>query len=57
VYVGALTMGIEEIRRWQGDIGSDECRRIFATGREATTHETVTRAATLFAHQVMPSFE
>ena len=38
-------------------IGFDEACLIFATGREATTPEILTRAATLFAEDVMPAFQ
>ena len=37
-------------------IGFDECCLIFATGREPTTQEALTRATTLFASEVFPAF-
>jgi hypothetical protein len=36
-------------------IGFDECCLTFATGREATTPEALTCAATLFASEVLPA--
>mgnify|MGYP003430514479 FL=1 len=47
---------VDEIRRWHDAIGFDECCLIFATGREATTPEALTRATTLFAEEVVPAF-
>lgn len=55
-FAGTPDMVIDEIKRWHDAIGFDECCLIFATGREATDQETLTRAATLFANEVMPAF-
>ncbi|MFN8023874.1 MAG: LLM class flavin-dependent oxidoreductase, partial [Acidimicrobiales bacterium] len=55
-FAGTPDLVIDEIRRWHDAIGFDECCLIFATGREATTQEALTRAATLFANEVFPAF-
>lgn len=55
-FAGTPEVVIDEIRRWHDAIGFDECCLIFATGREATTPEALTRATTLFAHEVAPHF-
>lgn len=55
-FAGTPEVIIDEIRRWHDAIGFDECCLIFATGREATTPEALTRATTLFAHEVAPHF-
>ncbi len=46
----------DEIQRWHDAIGFDEVCLIFATGREATTQEALTRSVTLFAEEVAPAF-
>lgn len=55
-FAGTPDLVIEEIRRWHEAIGFDECCLIFATGREATTQEALTRAVTSFAREVFPAF-
>lgn len=55
-FAGTPDLVIDEIRRWHDAIGFDECCLIFATGREATTQEALTRATTLFANEVFPAF-
>jgi probable F420-dependent oxidoreductase len=55
-FAGTPDLVIDEIRRWHDAIGFDECCWIFATGRESTTQEALTRAATLFAEEVFPAF-
>jgi alkanesulfonate monooxygenase SsuD/methylene tetrahydromethanopterin reductase-like flavin-dependent oxidoreductase (luciferase family) len=55
-FAGTPDVVIDEIRRWHDAIGFDECCLIFATGREATTPEALTRAVTLFADEVAPHF-
>ncbi|MGH1505854.1 MAG: LLM class flavin-dependent oxidoreductase [Acidimicrobiales bacterium] len=55
-FAGTPELVIEEIQRWHDAIGFDEVCCIFATGREATTQEALTRAVTLFADEVMPAF-
>ena len=55
-FAGTPELVIDEIRRWHDAIGFDECCLIFATGREATTQEALTRATTLFANEVFPAF-
>jgi probable F420-dependent oxidoreductase len=55
-FAGTPDLVIEELRRWHDAIGFDEVCLIFATGREATDQATLTRAATLFAEEVMPAF-
>ena len=47
---------IDELRRWHDVIGFDETCLIFATAREATDQETLTRATSLFATEVIPEF-
>lgn len=55
-FAGTPDLVIDEIRRWHDAIGFDECCLIFATGREATTPEALTRSVTLFAEEVAPAF-
>ena len=55
-FAGTPDVVVDEIRRWHDAIGFDEVCLIFATGREATTPEALTRAVTLFADEVMPAF-
>lgn len=55
-FAGTPDLVIDEIRRWHDAIGFDEVCLIFATGREATTPEALTRSAQLFASEVMPAF-
>lgn len=55
-FAGTPELVIAEIQRWHDAIGFDEVSLIFATGREATTPEALTRAATLFATEVFPAF-
>jgi len=55
-FAGTPDVVIDEIRRWHDAIDFDECCLIFATGREATTPEALTRAVTLFADEVAPHF-
>lgn len=55
-FAGTPDVVVEEIRRWHEAIGFDEVCLIFATGREATTQEALTRATALFATEVMTHF-
>lgn len=55
-FAGTPEVVVDEIRRWHDAIGFDEACLIFATGREATTPEALSRAVTLFAEEVMPKF-
>jgi probable F420-dependent oxidoreductase len=55
-FAGTPDLVVDEIKRWHDAIGFDEVCLIFATGREATTPEALSRAATLFAQEVMPHF-
>lgn len=56
-FAGTPDMVKAEIQRWHDAIGFDEVCLIFATGREATTQEALTRAVTLFAEEVAPTFQ
>ena len=55
-FAGTPDMVKDEIQRWHDAIGFDEVCLIFATGREATTQEALTRSVTLFADEVAPAF-
>ena len=55
-FAGTPDMVKDEIQRWHDAIGFDEVCLIFATGREATTQEALTRSVTLFAEEVAPAF-
>ena len=55
-FAGPPAFVIEEIKRWHDAIGFDEVCLIFATGREATSEESLLRTVKLFADEVMPAF-
>jgi alkanesulfonate monooxygenase SsuD/methylene tetrahydromethanopterin reductase-like flavin-dependent oxidoreductase (luciferase family) len=56
-FAGTPDAVIDEIKRWHDAIGFDEVCLIFATAREATDQPTLTRAVTLFAEEVAPTFQ
>ncbi len=55
-FAGTPDVVVDEIRRRHDAVGFDECCLVFATGREPTTPELLTGAATLFADAVFPAF-
>ncbi len=55
-FAGTPDLVIDEIQRWHDAIGFDEVCLIFATAREATTQEILTRGVTMFANEVFPAF-
>jgi probable F420-dependent oxidoreductase len=54
-FVGTPDNVIDEIKRWHDALGFDEACLIFATAREATDPEALTRSTALFAREVIPA--
>ncbi|MEZ5219324.1 MAG: LLM class flavin-dependent oxidoreductase [Ilumatobacteraceae bacterium] len=55
-FAGTPDMVTEEIQRWHDAVGFDECCLIFATAREATTPEILTKGVTQFAERIFERF-